>query len=153
MAGALALAGCASITDGSRQMISLQAVDAYGTVPGANCMLTNSKGKWYATTPAIVTVHRAYGRLIVHCEKPGYEAGLLTAKSSTKSAVFGNVLTGGPVGAGIDIADGAAYDYPQIITVTMTPRIADVWLPKATNADSVEVPSDGGEVAVSGLRK
>ncbi|WP_199272432.1 hypothetical protein [Paraburkholderia acidisoli] len=151
LACALALAGCASITNGSRQMISLQAVDAYGTVPGANCMLTNSKGTWYARTPAFVTVHRDYGRLIVRCEKAGYDSGLLTAKSYTKGTVFGNLFAGGVIGAGVDIGDGSAYNYPQFITVPMTPKNVDAMLPQA--GDPVSVPGDGGEIAVSGLRK
>lgn len=155
VACAFALTGCASVTNGSRQMISLQAIDAYGTVPGANCMLTNSKGTWYARTPAFVTVHRDYGRLLVRCEKAGYDSGLLTAKSYTKGTVFGNLLIGGVIGAGVDIGDGSAYNYPQYITVTMTPRNAAALLPQAadTDSDSVTVPGDGGEIAVSGLRR
>jgi hypothetical protein len=32
---------------------------------------------------------------------------------------FGNLLFGGPIGAGVDMASGAAYDYPNLIPVTM----------------------------------
>ena len=39
--------------------------------------------------------------------------------SSTKAMAFGNILFGGPIGAGVDMASGAAYDYPNLITVMM----------------------------------
>jgi phosphoketolase len=39
--------------------------------------------------------------------------------SSTKGMAFGNILFGGPIGAGVDMASGAAYDYPNLITVMM----------------------------------
>jgi phosphoketolase len=32
---------------------------------------------------------------------------------------MGNILFGGPIGAGVDMASGAAYDYPNLITVMM----------------------------------
>jgi hypothetical protein len=30
---------------------------------------------------------------------------------------FGNILFGGVIGVGVDVATGAAYDYPALITV------------------------------------
>jgi hypothetical protein len=47
------------------------------------------------------------------------EDGTVYAKSDTKGMVFGNILLGGVVGAGVDIATGAAYDYPEVIAVEM----------------------------------
>ncbi|MEJ2347313.1 MAG: hypothetical protein P8090_18335 [Gammaproteobacteria bacterium] len=64
-------------------------------------------------------VHRSYGDLSVNCKKDGEEPGLTTVKSSTKGMAFGNILFGGVVGAGVDVATGAAYDYPSLITVQM----------------------------------
>jgi hypothetical protein len=34
---------------------------------------------------------------------------------------FGNILFGGVIGAGVDVATGAAYDYPAVIEIDMTP--------------------------------
>jgi hypothetical protein len=54
-----------------------------------------------------------------------------SAKSSTKGMAFGNILFGGVIGAGVDTATGAAYDYPVLITVqlgsttTITPPAKD----------------------------
>jgi hypothetical protein len=38
-------------------------------------------------------------------------------KSKTKGMSFGNVLAGVIIGAGVDMGDGAAYDYPTEIVV------------------------------------
>lgn len=40
-------------------------------------------------------------------------------KSKTKGRAFGNVLAGGIIGVGVDMGDGAAYDYPTEIVVPM----------------------------------
>jgi hypothetical protein len=45
--------------------------------------------------------------------------GSVAVASSTTAAVFGNVLLGGGIGAGVDIATGAAYDYPDAVAVAM----------------------------------
>lgn len=71
------------------------------------------------TTPGSATVSRSYNELSVRCEKDGVDPGIQTVKSSTKGMAFGNVLFGGVVGAGVDMATGAAYDYPALITVEM----------------------------------
>jgi hypothetical protein len=49
----------------------------------------------------------------------GLESGLATVKSKTKGMAFGNILFGGAIGAGVDAGTGAAYDYPQLISVAM----------------------------------
>ena len=111
----LGLSGCASIVDGSHQVLSVITPN----VQKASCTMTNNKGTFYVTTPGTVTVHRSYDPLHVDCTKTGYEDALITVKSSTKGMAFGNILAGGIIGAGVDMATGAAYDYPQQIVVPM----------------------------------
>jgi len=111
----LGLSGCASIVDGSHQVLSVVTPD----VEQAKCTLTNNKGTFYVTTPGTVTVHRSYDPMHVDCTKAGYEDALITVKSSTKGMAFGNIIAGGIIGAGVDMATGAAYDYPQKIVVPM----------------------------------
>lgn len=123
----LGLSGCASIVDGSHQVLSVVTPD----VKGATCTMTNSKGTYYInSTPGTVTVHRAYGELHVDCTKAGYQDALLTVKSNTKKMAFGNIILGGVIGAGVDMATGSAYDYPEKIVVPMrlagTPAAAPV---------------------------
>jgi hypothetical protein len=114
------LSGCASIVSGTSQSLSVEARTESGTpVVGANCKLENPKGVWFVTTPGSVTIHRAYDDLAVQCTKDGEHPGHATVKSSTKGMAFGNILFGGAIGAGVDMASGAAYDYPALITVQM----------------------------------
>jgi hypothetical protein len=111
--------GCASIVSGSNQSLSVETRNKGAQFAGANCNLSNDKGSWFVTTPGSVTVNRSYKDLAVRCEKEGVEPGILTARSYTKGMAFGNIIFGGVIGAGVDIATGAAYDYPNLLTVEM----------------------------------
>mgnify|MGYP001314576902 CR=1 FL=1 len=110
------LQGCASIVGGTNQIVS---VDTPGC-PGARCELVNDKGRFFVpSTPGTVTVHRSYNNLQVTCTLAGATGAPISVASSTKAMAFGNILIGGVIGAGVDIGTGAAYDYPQTITVPM----------------------------------
>jgi hypothetical protein len=113
------LTGCASIVSGTSQVVSVETLHSSGNVAGATCKLENDKGVYYVTTPGTVTVHRTYGDMNVKCEKPGFDPGLATVKSSTKGVMAGNIVFGGFIGAGVDAASGAAYDYPALFQVMM----------------------------------
>jgi hypothetical protein len=78
---------------------------------------------FYVTTPGTVTINRAYDDLNVKCEKDGMQPGLAAVKSNTKGMAFGNILFGGVIGAAVDAGSGAAYDYPNLITVIMEETI------------------------------
>lgn len=118
-AGASVLTGCASIVNGSSQVISVDARHKGQALAGASCQLNNGKGVFYVTTPGTITVHRAYDDMNIRCDKEGYASGMSTVKSNTKPMAFGNILFGGPIGVAVDAGTGAAYDYPSIITVVM----------------------------------
>ncbi len=111
------LMSCASIVNGQNQSVSVNTPMA----KGATCALENNKGKWFVSnTPGSVTVQRSYHDLHITCDKNGYYHGEKSIASSTKGMAFGNILFGGVIGAGVDMADGAAYDYPADIQVDMT---------------------------------
>lgn len=115
----LALAGCASIVDGTNQTVSVQTMSGGQSLSNAQCTLQSNKGTWFTNTPGTVTIHRGYDALHVTCAKPGYQSGVATVASSTKGMAFGNILFGGIIGTGVDMASGAAYDYPDLISVPM----------------------------------
>lgn len=115
----VALSGCASIVDGTKQTLSVKAMDNGNSLADAQCSLKNDKGTWFVRTPGTVTVHRSYDALNVKCKHPGYQTALIKSESSTKGMAFGNILFGGIIGAGVDMSDGAAYNYPNLITVPM----------------------------------
>ncbi len=119
LAIAILTSGCASIVNGTNQSLSVEARNKGEQVAGANCKLINDKGTWFINAPGSTTVHRSFEELSVRCEKEGMAPGLVSVKSSTKGMAFGNILFGGIIGAGVDVANGAAYDYPALITVEM----------------------------------
>jgi len=112
--------GCASITGTTNQSISVQTREQAGKeVSGAACELSNSKGKWFITSPGSVTVTRSNDDMQVLCNKKDSEPGRASVVSATKGAMFGNILLGGGIGAIIDHNSGAAYEYPAFIQVIM----------------------------------
>jgi hypothetical protein len=113
------LPGCATITTGQNQSVSVETRKQGGNVVGASCKLANDKGTWFVTTPGSVTVSRAYGDMSVNCTHEKHEPGGIIVKSSTKAMAFGNIIAGGLIGAAVDIGTGSAYDYPNLITVEM----------------------------------
>lgn len=113
------LPGCATITTGQNQSVSVETRAKGQSVVGAACKLANDKGTWFVTTPGSVTVSRAYGDMSINCTHEKAPPGALIVKSSTKAMAFGNIIIGGVIGAGVDIATGSAYDYPNLITVEM----------------------------------
>jgi hypothetical protein len=49
---------------------------------------------------------------------------------------FGNIIFGGIIGAGIDMGNGSAYDYPNLITVSMASKASADGTPAALVAPS-----------------
>ena len=112
--------GCASITTGQTQAISVETRDLQGKqVSGASCKLMNDKGIFFVTTPGTIGIQRSYGDVLVNCTKEQTEPGSASFKSSTKGMAFGNILVGGIIGAAVDVGTGAAYDYPSLLTIIM----------------------------------
>lgn len=113
---AAALTGCASIVSGTSQKVTIQTPP----VTGAKCALKNNKGSWkIASTPGSVKVHKSNQPLFINCKKKGYPTAYAHYKSNTKGMIAGNAVFGGLIGAGIDTADGAAFDYPPTMIVPM----------------------------------
>ena len=111
-----ALTGCASIVNGTSQKVTVHT----GAVDGASCRLMNNKGQWtISKTPGMAIVHRSYQDLTIDCAKAGFGKVEKKVPSKTKAMAFGNILFGGGIGAGIDMANGSAYDYPSDIIVPM----------------------------------
>lgn len=138
----LLLGGCASVVNGHNQSVSVQVRHKAEPVQGANCSLTNDKGVWFVATPGSVSVHRSYRDLEVKCTAAGLPDGIVSVKSSTTAAAFGNILVGGVIGASVDVATGAAYSYPNLIPVELgqTGRIESDSATTAGGRSNVKVP-------------
>ncbi len=114
------MTGCASITSGKHQAVSINAICEGEPVNDASCTLMNDKGSWHVKTPGSVMIQKAYGDLAVDCKK----GGAVTSskfKSKNNAGVWGNILAGGLIGYAVDASSGAGFDYPSPMTVTMNP--------------------------------
>ena len=128
------LPGCASIVTGHNQSLSVETP----ACEGASCTLSNDKGSWFVKTPGSVVVHRAYGDLTVSCSKDGFAPATQAVASSTKGMAFGNVIFGGVIGGGVDMATGAAYDYPPVISNPIDCTVAKA----ASTGSTIPVKAD-----------
>ena len=122
---AMLTTGCATVTGGTTQDVSVKTQQDATDVAGANCALSNSKGSWTVTTPGTVSVHRAQDDLNIHCTKEGAGDVAMAIKSSTRKGAYyaGNLIMFGIVGGAlitgpIDRATGAKYAYPDEIVVS-----------------------------------
>ncbi|WP_169542774.1 hypothetical protein [Sneathiella aquimaris] len=111
------LGACSSVTKGTTQEIYVETID----VEDANCTLTNDKGNWtVSNTPGFATVTRGGGSLRVECQKASYEKAEELISEKFEEMTLGNVLIGGLVGIAVDAASGAAFRYPETISIPMT---------------------------------
>jgi hypothetical protein len=117
LAFALVLAGCATITKGTTQVV---AIDTPG-VPGATCTVQTPSGPQIVTTPGTLTLSKSSNALPIQCTKACYVMGSSIIPSGTEAMTAGNVILGGVVGLGVDAMSGAMNKYPDIVTVAMTP--------------------------------
>jgi hypothetical protein len=104
LAAAAALAGCATITRGTTQVV---AVNTPG-VPGATSILSSSSiGSQTVLTPAPVTLQKGRDNVSVHCSKECYQDGAGVIGSNMEGMTAGNIILGGVIGLGVDAASGA----------------------------------------------
>lgn len=111
------LCSCSSIVNGTKQNIMIETTPA----TQAHCILENDKGQWRVnSTPGQVLVKRSEKNLLVTCDKDGYDKKSDSFKSQTPKAVYGNIMAGGLIGAGIDRSSGAAFEYPSVIKMPLS---------------------------------
>ena len=135
LALSIAASGCASMTGTANQSVSIQTIEKGGReVSGAQCEMSNGKGKWFITTPGTSMITRSNDDMQVLCSKKGHEPGRASVVSATKGAMFGNIILGGGIGAIIDHNSGAAYEYPSLSQ--SAPATSATLQPASTSAPS-----------------
>jgi hypothetical protein len=141
---AVALTGCASVSGGNVQKMYVQAqTQAGAAVSGAECTLSNDKGSWRLTAPGDTSIVRSNKRMEVKCDKRPLPQGVVSVESSTRGAMYGNIILGGVVGAVIDHNSGAAYEYPEMIKVVMGRMVAmDVPKQPTSGTRDPNIPRD-----------
>lgn len=141
LTAALLCSGCASVTSGRTQSLSVQAVCGGVDVTEASCKLANDKGQWQVKTPGSVVVHKAYGDLSLECIKAGLAPAKGKFQSSSNGGVWGNIILGGVVGYAVDAGSGAGFDYPQTLTIVFEPPCDAPPATQATQTDANAGPA------------
>ncbi len=125
---AVVAAGCATITTGGFQTISIK------TEPeGADCRFFHD-GNLVARvnpTPGPILVGKTSGSISVLCRKYGYVDTAGAIGSGFQPMTLGNILLGGLVGIVIDASTGAMTQYPEAVTFLLIPHE----FPSATDRD------------------
>jgi hypothetical protein len=115
----LLLGGCATITKGTQQTVTISTDPA-----GAICNLTR-EGKPLAVvnpTPGSVPIEKAVRDITIACSKAGYKDAGGTMASEFQAWTFGNIILGGIIGVVVDAASGAMNQYPSMVTFTLEPE-------------------------------
>src|SRR6202020_1419230 len=115
-----ALGGCASVTHGTTENISIAS-----TPSGAQADIVGLEIPPQCITPCVVQAKRN-ADITVTISKEGYDPQIIPlTKEITGSGgagFAGNLLLGGVVGMGVDAATGAAQDHkPNPVIVTLQP--------------------------------
>lgn len=115
------LTACASISDGSRQIVQVKTMQGFKAVP-AHCIADNGIGQAVkiAQTPDFIGVNKSRNPLGIDCTSlDGRLHGHQELESYTTSQEIGSFLGAGLIGIGVDAATGAANKYPEQVTVEM----------------------------------
>jgi hypothetical protein len=114
-----ALAACASVTSGITQQVKVTPV-CEGRIVSASCELSNDKGHWSVAAPGAITIGKSFGDLSVACRAMG-STGTANFVSKSNNNIAGNILLGGLIGAAVDSASGAGFQYPEELPVVLDP--------------------------------
>jgi hypothetical protein len=121
--------GCASVTRGTTENISISSTPAGATAEIAGLEIPTA-----CVTPCVVQAKRN-ADITVTVNKEGYEPQIIQLTKeipgSGAAGFAGNVLLGGLVGMGVDAATGAAMDHkPNPVIVTLQPAAPQARRPR-----------------------
>lgn len=121
---ACALAGCASVFEGTSQDISV-----VSNPIGARCAFKRTDGQDMGvveSTPGRLTVRKSKYDLTITCNKPGYQTAAYVNHSGTTATIAANVavdllLTAG-ISSIVDSSTGADNKYDSVVNITLIPE-------------------------------
>lgn len=112
----LILAGCATVTTGEGQYVTVH-VTCKGHQANAYCLASNAKGTWSFYAPEKKFVLRDGSPLRISCQSPMVGDFGIDQYPWINAAMFGNIISGGLVGAAIDVSNKSVWAYPNVISV------------------------------------
>lgn len=113
MLAPLLMSGCATVTEGTRQDVTIVTT---GT-SGALCVIANADGEEMArvTSPGRASVPRERTVLRVRCAQEGYRPG----QADVRPSVSPRSRVQAPLGYAVDGLSGAMWRYPSEVSVEM----------------------------------
>jgi len=120
VAGSLILAGCASMTGGTSQNITVMTSPSEAT---CDFVRQGQSIGSIARTPGTLHVRRSKHDILIKCTKEGYDQATFYNNSGLSAAVGANIavdvlLTAG-ISSIIDSANGADNEYQEVVNITM----------------------------------
>lgn len=103
--------GCATIVKDDSQPVAFSS-DPQGATVSIN-------GTPRGQTPTTIMVKRAAKKQMIQMELAGYETEIFPLGKSVAGMTFGNIIFGGVIGVGVDIATGKATNYEESVHVKM----------------------------------
>lgn len=113
------ISGCATVTTGSTQSITIS------TIPeGATCLMVREDETIGAIngTPGTVTVDKDKDPISIECTLAGHMETIESIESNFQGATLGNVILGGVIGIAIDAGSGAMNKYPTSVELVLIPE-------------------------------
>jgi hypothetical protein len=74
-----------------------------------------------ASTPGSIRVDKSKNDILVTCSKPGFQTASVAQSPRFVGTTFGNIVLGGGVGAIVDAASGANFEYPNQVVLQLAP--------------------------------
>lgn len=156
--GSLVLAGCASMTGGTSQNITVITSPSEAT---CDFVRQGQSIGSIARTPGTLHVRRSKHDILINCTKEGYEQATFYNNSGLSSAVGANIavdvlLTAG-ISSIIDSANGADNEYQEVVNITMRRKadaVTQVSTPSAPAVTPAMETSEAGssEMAEGGMQ-
>lgn len=112
---------CATLTKDESQPV------AFSSEPQGAQVSVNSMPM--GTTPTTIMVKRKMGTTMIDIYKEGYHRETFPLDKSVAAMTFGNIIFGGFIGLGVDVATGKATDYQNSVHISLRP------LPETLNDD------------------
>lgn len=149
--GSLVLAGCASITGGTSQNITVITSPSEAT---CDFVRQGQSIGSIAATPGSLHVRRSKHDILINCTKDGYEQATFHNNSGLSSAVGANIAVDVLLTAGlssiIDSANGADNEYQEVVNITLrrrtdapAPLAATTPAPENAAAETAAEPAGG----------
>ena len=111
--------GCATVIDGSTDVVSINANGCEFDKSTVHCELENNDGLVHATAPGSAVISKSSSALAIRCESSEGSTGNTMVESSYSKKNLGNIILGGGVGIVVDAVSGAMWHYPQAVNVPM----------------------------------